>query len=186
MSKREKEFAPIDHSRVEPAWKVILMMILGLLVGIPFVLFMYGTWQGEKLVAKWLGVDSGILGLIVQTSFYLLFFLSQRVCRLYEFYKISNLEPVKSIYHSQILRLTYTLLSLEDQEAIMEPVYSDWLDERESVEDENAKSALFKVDLYYYLWFSWRIWKETRVIECYRKRSVRSPYSQEPSIFPKK
>lgn len=54
----------------------------------------------------------------------------------------------------------------------MEPIYSDWLDERNKALTEDSTFDVYRLDIYYYGWFGWRIWKETSY-----------HFSQFPSVF---
>ena len=177
--KREKQFALGDHSKVIPAHKVVVPIVILLPLGL---LFVYDIFTGHR-IARFLGFDPMRFQVFCQFSFIAFQLIFARVSQIQRYYSESNMEPIRSLYDSQILRLMYTLLSLEDQETIMEPVYSDWLDER-----GNAKSnrvQLVRIDVYYYAWFMWRIWREVGFFVSRKKRHVRSNGFNLPSILPK-
>ena len=179
--KKQKQFEPIDHSKIMPAWKVLLLFSI---IGVFVFPVLYDGFSYGKPISSWVGFD---IGIILQVFPLVYLFWGRRFEYLFLFYKRSNRAPVKTIYESQILRLTYTLLSLEDQESIMEPVYSDWITERNDDFKNGEMFAAFRLDSYYYIWFSWRIWRETRLREMKRKCEVRFDvdFYKPPSILPK-
>ena len=185
---REKRFEAFDHSRVMSLGNFFKGVIAFVVFAAPLLFALYDTSAlGQHFISGWLGVESGKLHLFVWVAFYFCLYFVHRVGYLSDFFAKSNREPVRTIYDSQILRLTYTLLSIEDQELIMEAVYADWLEERSPALEENKKFELLRIDAYYYAWFCWRIWRETRFREIHRKKEIRfgADYLKPPSILPK-
>ncbi len=185
MKKREKQFEPCVFPNVVPAKKVLPMMFLVLLFGGFWLFLLAEDFKGNDIIFSWIGIRTGFLNIIFVVVSQSYWYLGRRIPYLYDFYRRSNRSPVRTIYESQILRLTYTLLSLEDQEALMEPVYSDWVEERNEIVGTGTKYQLFLLDAYYYGWFGWRIWRETRLREIKKKETIRYAALEQLPVFPK-